>query len=114
MFEKDKDNLLIKYFKIDLDKTTDLFFSPLFLFYSSALANFLVKPFPRLPSHRHHITLPTSYSSARMPEAADLVAAADTLEQASMYAEAITAYTRAIELVPTAPQYYIKRCLRST
>jgi len=49
-----------------------------------------------------------------MPDAADLVAAADTLEKASMYAEAITAYTRAIELVPTAPQYYIKRCLRIT
>jgi len=49
-----------------------------------------------------------------MPDAADLVAAADTLEKASMFAEAITAYTKAIELVPTSPQYYIKRWLHFT
>jgi hypothetical protein len=44
-----------------------------------------------------------------MPEAADLVAAADTLEEASLFKEAIATYTKAIELSPTAPSYYIKR-----
>jgi hypothetical protein len=48
-----------------------------------------------------------------MPDAADLVAAADTLQNASMFAEAVTTYTKAIELAPHAPQYYIKRYLPS-
>ena len=44
-----------------------------------------------------------------MPEAADLVASADTLAEASLYNEAIVAYTKAIELAPTSPTYHIKR-----
>lgn len=44
-----------------------------------------------------------------MPDASDLVAAADTLAQASLYNEAISTYTKAIDLAPTAPQYYVKR-----
>jgi hypothetical protein len=44
-----------------------------------------------------------------MPNAADLVAAADTLAAASLYKESIASYSKAIELAPTAPQYYIKR-----
>jgi len=44
-----------------------------------------------------------------MPDAADLVAAADTLVQSSLFNEAIATYTKAIELAPTAPGYYIKR-----
>ena len=44
-----------------------------------------------------------------MPDAADLVAAADTLAEASLYKEAISTYTKAIELNPTTPSYYIKR-----
>jgi tetratricopeptide (TPR) repeat protein len=44
-----------------------------------------------------------------MPEAANLVASADTLAEASLYKEAIAAYSKAIELSPTAPTYYIKR-----
>jgi hypothetical protein len=43
-----------------------------------------------------------------MPDAAELVAAADTLAEASLYNEAISTYTKAIELTP-APTYYIKR-----
>jgi len=43
-----------------------------------------------------------------MPEAADLVAAADTLMGASLFNEAIATYTKAIELIPS-PNYYIKR-----
>jgi hypothetical protein len=48
-----------------------------------------------------------------MPDAADLVAAADTLVQSSLFNEAIATYTKAIELAPTAPGYYIKRCLNN-
>jgi hypothetical protein len=44
-----------------------------------------------------------------MPNAADLVSAADTLAEASLYKEAIGTYTKAIELSPTTPTYYIKR-----
>ena len=44
-----------------------------------------------------------------MPSAAELITAADTLASSSLYAEAITTYTKAIELAPTAPLYYIKR-----
>lgn len=44
-----------------------------------------------------------------MPDAADVVAAADTLVEVSLFEEAIHAYTKAIALAPTAPQYYIKR-----
>ena len=44
-----------------------------------------------------------------MPEASELVAAADTLSEASLYKEAISTYTKAIELAPTSPSYYIKR-----
>jgi hypothetical protein len=44
-----------------------------------------------------------------MPDASELVAAADTLAQASLYSEAISTYTKAIDLAPTAPQYYVKR-----
>lgn len=46
-----------------------------------------------------------------MPDAAELVAAADTLAQANLYTEAISTYTNAIELTPTSPTYYIKRYL---
>jgi hypothetical protein len=44
-----------------------------------------------------------------MPEASELVSAADTLSEASLYTEAISTYTKAIELAPTSPSYYIKR-----
>lgn len=44
-----------------------------------------------------------------MPEAAELVAAADTLSEAKLYTEAISTYTKAIELAPNSPPYYIKR-----
>jgi tetratricopeptide (TPR) repeat protein len=44
-----------------------------------------------------------------MPEAADLVDAADALAEASLYTEAIETYTKAIALNPSAPGYYIKR-----
>ena len=44
-----------------------------------------------------------------MPDAAELVAAGDTLAEASLYNEAISTYTKAIELNPTAPTYYVKR-----
>jgi hypothetical protein len=43
-----------------------------------------------------------------MPEAADIVAAADTLLEAKLFNEAISSYSRAIELV-NSPNYYIKR-----
>lgn len=43
-----------------------------------------------------------------MPDASELVAAADTLAQASLYNEAISTYTKAIELTPS-PTYYVKR-----
>jgi hypothetical protein len=44
-----------------------------------------------------------------MPDGADLVAAADTLAEASLYKEAISTYSKAIELSPTTPAYYVKR-----
>ena len=44
-----------------------------------------------------------------MPEAAELVAAADTLSEAKLYTEAINTYTKAIELAPNSPPYFIKR-----
>ena len=44
-----------------------------------------------------------------MPDSAELVAAADTLAEASLYTEAISTYSKAIELTPTAPTYYVKR-----
>jgi len=43
-----------------------------------------------------------------MPDAAELVAAADTLAEASLYNEAISTYTKAIQLTPS-PMYYVKR-----
>jgi hypothetical protein len=43
-----------------------------------------------------------------MPDAADIVAAADTLLEAQLYNEAISSYSKAIELVKS-PNYYIKR-----
>lgn len=46
-----------------------------------------------------------------MPESAELVAAADTLAEASLYKEAISTYSKAIELHPTAPAYFVKRYL---
>ena len=48
-----------------------------------------------------------------MPEPAELVAAADTLAEASLYKEAISTYSKAIELNPTAPAYYLKRYFSS-
>ena len=48
-------------------------------------------------------------ASLAMPEPAELVAAADTLAEASLYKEAISTYSKAIELNPTAPVYYLKR-----
>jgi hypothetical protein len=48
-----------------------------------------------------------------MPEPAQLVAAADTLAEASLYNEAISTYSKAIELNPTAPTYYLKRYFSS-
>ena len=56
-----------------------------------------------------HLQLVTTCVVVAMPEAAELVAAADTLSEASLYTEAISTYTKAIELVPTSPSYYIKR-----
>jgi hypothetical protein len=44
-----------------------------------------------------------------MPEAMDLAAAGDTLVTAGLFKESIGAYTKAIELVPTSPLYYVKR-----
>ena len=44
-----------------------------------------------------------------MPEPAELVAAADTLAEALLYKEAISTYSKAIELHPSAPAYFIKR-----
>jgi len=46
-----------------------------------------------------------------MPDAADIVAAADTLAEAGLYSEAVSAYTRAIDSNRSAPQYYVKRYL---
>jgi hypothetical protein len=48
-----------------------------------------------------------------MPDSAGLASAADTLAEAKMFKEAIATYTKAIELSPTAPTYYIKRYLLS-
>ena len=44
-----------------------------------------------------------------MPEAADVVAAADNLVEMSLFDAAILAYDTAIAVAPSAPQYYIKR-----
>jgi hypothetical protein len=62
-----------------------------------------------LQSHTKPLTFLTFFVPLGMPDASDLVAAADTLAQASLYNEAISTYTKAIDLAPTAPQYYIKR-----
>jgi hypothetical protein len=41
-----------------------------------------------------------------MPDTAELVAAADTLAEASLYNEAISTYTKAIELTPCLIHLY--------
>jgi len=43
-----------------------------------------------------------------MPEAADIVANADVLLEAKLFDEAVSSYTKAIELIQS-PNYFIKR-----